>query len=238
MSAKNYTQKLIFIQSMVLLIFTTGADAQRGWGRPYRHGHTYYHGPWGVRPFVSLGFRGMNSRHHSRYFYRPFSGYYRAIAPPFGVRIAILPPGCHRIYAGPDSYYYYNGTYYSPSDRNDYKVVAPPLGAKVPELPKDAQAVVINGQKYYELDGTYYKEEIAVNNELWFTVVGINGELNTDNTSADNPKIGDRVAKLPADCKAVVISGKKYFEAPSGLYYEEIISPNKVEYEVVGNLDK
>jgi len=110
-------------------------------------------------------------------------------------------------------------------------------------LPGDAQAVVIDGQKYYVSDGTYYKEEIDADNKLWYTVVGVNGELQPDNELGENPatmgdRVGDRVEKLPQGCRTIVISGKKYFEAPSGLYYEEIISPNKVYYEVVGKSDE
>jgi len=242
---------------ILLLIFNSGALAQRGWGHSYRHGysygrgygHSYYHGPRVysyVHPYVSIGYRGIHYRHYGGYFYRSFPGYYRAVIPPFGFHISILPPGYRRIYVGHYPYYYYNGIYYSPYD-NGYKVVAPPLGARVTELPRDAQAVIIDGQKYYVWDGTYYQEEIVNDNEIEYIVVGRNGNVNGDaNSNADEnadvrtngSEIGDRVSKLPPDCHVVVISGKKYYESPDGIYYEEIISPNKVEYEVVGKPDE
>ena len=248
MSTRNYTQKSVWILGIVLLLATAGAEAQRGWGRPYRHHHGYnrYYGPRIYafpRSYVSVGFAGIHYRYYGGYFYRPFPGYFRAVAPPIGVHISILPPGCRRIYVGSYPYYYYNGTYYSPSERShEYTVVSPPYGAKVPELPADAQAVVIDGQKYYVLDGTYYKEEIDADNKLWYTVVGLNGELGSDGAREENrandDRVGDRVDKLPEGCRTIVISGKKYFESPSGLYYEEVISPNKVYYEVVGKPDE
>ncbi|MES1219556.1 MAG: DUF6515 family protein [Bacteroidota bacterium] len=249
MSAKNYTQKLILIMGIALLIVGTGADAQRGYGRSYRHyghyGRDYYYGPRVhsfYHPYFSVGFGGLNYRYYGGYYYRPFGGYYRAVIPPFGIRITVLPPGYHRIYVGSYPYYYYNGIYYSPTERNDYKVVAPPLGAQVPDLPADAQPVIIDGQKYYTLNGTYYVEERDADNKLSYTVVGVNGELNTGNNANENnnqvDRVGDKVNQLPANSKAIIISGKKYFEAPSGLYYEEIISPNKRYYEVVGKADE
>jgi hypothetical protein len=247
MSARNFTQKRVLLLGLVLFLATAGSEAQRSWGRPYRHhGYGWYHSPRIYsfpRPFVSVGFAGIHYRYYGGYFYRPFPGYYRAVAPPMGIRITVLPPGCRRIYVGSYPYYYDNGTFYSPSEgRNEYTVVTPPYGAKVPVLPTDAQAVVIDGQKYYVSDGTYYIEEIGADNKLWYTVVGVNGELRPENERDENTilsdRVGDRVEKLPSGCRTIVISGKKYFEAPSGLYYEEIISPNKVYYEVVGKPDE
>ncbi|MEJ0106276.1 MAG: DUF6515 family protein [Bacteroidota bacterium] len=245
MGTKNYTIRFIFIMGILLLLFNSGVLAQRGRGHSYRYGygyrHSYYHGPRVysfAHPYVSIGYRGINYRHYGGYFYRPFRGYYRAVIPPFGFYISILPSGYRRIYVDHYPYYYYNGIYYSPYG-NGYKVVAPPLGARVPELPRDAQAVIIDGQKYYVLDGTYYQEEIVNDNDVDYVVVGRNGVLNNaDNSANDGSKIGDRVSRLPADCRAVVISGKKYYESPDGIYYEKIISPNKVEYEVVGKPDE
>jgi len=203
MIAKNFTQKRVLMLGLVLLLATAGTEAQRGWGRPYRHhGYGWYHSPRIYsfhRPFVSIGFAGIHYRYYGGYYYRPYPGYYRAVAPP---------------------------------------IVTLPYGTKVPELPSDAQAVVIDGQKYYVSNGAYYKEEIDADNKLWYTVVGVNGERRTDIEGDENStvsdRVGDRVEKLPPGCRTIVISGKKYFEAPSGLYYEEIISPNKVYYEVVG----
>lgn len=251
MQFKNYSLR-VFVIMAILLIASADMYAQRGWGRGRGYGYgrhysrSYYYGPRVysfARPYVSIGFGGINYRYHGGYFYRPFPGYYRAVAPPFGIRISVLPPGYRRVYVGNYPYYYYNGTYYSEKNPNNYEVVQPPLGARVPELPKDAEVKVIEGQKYYEFDGTYYKEEITDNDEIWYTVVGTDGILDTGNSDATaentvGDQIGDKVDKLPENCKAIVISGKKYYESPAGLYYEEIISPNKVYYEVVGRVDE
>ncbi len=245
MKLKNYTIRLLVI---LPILFLASADLQAQWGRGhYRyHSRAYYHGPRVysfARPYVSVGFRGVSYRYYGGYFYRPFPGYYRAVAPPFGISITVLPPGYRRVYAGSYPYFYYNGTYYSEKKPKRYEVVEPPLGARVPELPKDASVKVIDGKKYFEYDGTFYKEEVTDNNETWYTVVGTDGVLDTGNndTIADNqegPKIGDRVDKLPENARAVVISGKKYYQTPDGLYYEEVISPNKVYYEVVGGTNE
>jgi hypothetical protein len=241
MSTKNFTLRLIFIMGILLLIGSSGVYAQRGRGHSHWRGHSSYYGPRFhsySRSYASIGF-GFNARYHSGY-YRPYHSYYRGVRPYFGFRIGVLPFGYHRIYVGAYPYYYYNGIYYSPYGNNDYRVVAPPLGAIVPELPGDAQDVIIDGQKYYVVDGTYYRQEMDKDNRIEYRVVGVNGVLNTDtnnsNPASDNygSNIGDRINKLPADCRAVTIHGKKYYEAPSGIYYEEIISPNKIEYEVVG----
>ena len=246
MKFKSYLFRF-FVLAVILLIASSDMYAQRGWGRSRHYSRGYYHGPRVysfARPYVSIGFGGVNYRYHGGSFYRPFPGYYRAVAPPFGISVNILPPGYRRVYVGPNPYYYYNGTYYSERRPSNYEVVKPPLGARVPELPKDAQVTVIDGQKYYEYDGIYYKEEITDKDEIWYTVVGTDGVLDTDNDgdaiaeTTVGDKIGDKVDKLPENCRAIVISGKKYYEAPSGLYYEEVISPNKVYYEVVGKSDE
>jgi hypothetical protein len=136
---------------------------------------------------------------------------------------------------GPNPYYYYNGIYYRPHG-NEYEVVAPPLGAVVDKLPPGAKVKVIDGQKYYELNGTYYKEDFNANNELSYTVVGTDGVLNTDGQEGltYEPVIGDRIDKLPADSRPVVIQGEKLYNTPSGLYYKEVYEGNKLYYELVG----
>ena len=221
-----------FILSFGILFLSGNLNAQ---GRRHyeRREYHYYSG----RPIVSIGFGirnyGYYPSYHSYPYYGPSYRYYPG-TPYFGLRISTLPFGFNTIYVGPDPFYYYQGTYYKPYGNDQYEVTAPPLGARVPELPKNAKVAVIDGQKYYELDGTYYKEDITDNNEIWYTVVGTNGELNTGNTVLQNDKVGDRVDELPADSKAVVINKQKYYLAPSGVYYQEVIDGNKVLYEIVG----
>jgi hypothetical protein len=60
--------------------------------------------------------------------------------------------------------------------------------------------------------------------------------LNTDKDTgmSNEPQVGDRTDKLPADSKPVVIQGEKLYSTPSGLYYKEVIEGSKVYYELVG----
>jgi hypothetical protein len=236
-----------------------GRDQRRGYGqRPhYRNyygyrNNRYYNRGWsyggyryngwhpGYRfggPRVIIPYRGINFHYFNGYYYRPFGTYWRMVPPPVGLSIAILPGGYRRVYAGGDPYYYYGGAYYRELRDRRYEVVDAPLGASVPELPEAAKVIVINGEKLYELDGTYYKEEIRDNSEIWYTVVGRDGKLDTAVEAAlpDNrPANGTWVDKLPDNCKTVVISGNKYFVSPDGVYYEEVVEKNTIRYRVTG----
>jgi hypothetical protein len=211
-----------------------------------RRGHYRYygHGPYrGQRvvhvsgPRIIVPYRGVSFHYSNGYYYRPYGNYFRVVAPPVGIHINILPRGYRRVYVQDVPYYYYGGTYYRPGSRADqYEVVEAPLGATVPELPNGTKVVVINDQKYFELDGTYYKEEIRGNDEIWYTVVGKNGRLDTedDEYSEDGPYVGDIVDDLPANCKKVVLNGNKYFVSPDDIYYEEMGSGKDIRYKVVG----
>lgn len=244
-TAKFFTRFLVL--SLASVIISSNLSAQRGRHYERRGYHSYY-----SRPIVSIGFGYRNYGYYP--YYSPAYRYYPG-GSYFGLRIGALPFGFSTIYIGPHLFYYYDGTYYRPYGDNEYEVTAPPLGAKVPELPRNSKVMVIDGLKYYESNGTYYKEEITDNNEILYKVVGVNGKLNTDN-NVDNSnndinnnnnnnsaiqnddrgavKIGDRVDDLPADSKAVVINKQKYFLAPSGVYYQEVVDGNKIHYEVVG----
>jgi hypothetical protein len=234
------------IRTGILLIIITLAGfysfAQPGWGRHYAYRPAYYHGPrvYSVgHPYVSIGFRGLNYAYYGGYFYRPFPGYFRMVAPPIGIGITILPPGYQRIDVGQYPYFYFNGIYYAPSPGNTYTVVSPPLGAQVNNLPPDTHVMVIDGQKYYEYNGTYYRENVSSDNQRSYTVVGTDGVLNTDSdgpapVTPAGPRIGDRMDKLPDNCREITINGTTYYEAPSGYYYQEVIEKNTISYEVVG----
>ena len=223
----------------IALFIVHDASAQRGRGR-YRH-HSYgpYRGQRVVHiagPRVIVPYRGISFHYSNGYYYRPYGGYFRVVAPPIGIHINILPRGYRRIYVRDVPYYYYGGTYYRPGAGADkYEVIEAPLGASVPELPNGAKVVVINEQKYYELDGTYYKEEIKDNDEIWYTVVGRDGKINTDEEyTNDGPYVGDILDELPANSKSVVVNGNKYFVSPDDVYFEETVTNGKVQYKVVG----
>ncbi len=226
-----------------LLVFSTFSNAQRGRGRHY--GHSYYHGRSAYyRPSFSVGFRTGYYPHYGSYYYRHRYNFYRPFTPRFGVRVMVLPSGYRRIYAGAYPYYYYGGVYYAPLAGRGYQTVKPPIGARISELPGDAQAVVIDGQQYYVIDGTYYREITTRDNNVEYEVVRTDGRMSrtddVNHVTQDNyaPQPGDRVSKLPSGSRSVVIKGKKYYESPDGVYYEEIISPNKVYYEVVSGTNE
>ncbi|MEO5563539.1 MAG: hypothetical protein ABIR18_08890, partial [Chitinophagaceae bacterium] len=73
-------------------------------------------------------------------------------------------------------------------------------------------------------------------NEIWYTIVGKNGKLNTDDLPMqdDGPVVGDIVDKLPADCYKVTLNGTIYYVSPDNVYYEETIQHNTIKYKVSG----
>ncbi len=257
MKTKSTLLKITFF-FFVLTVFTTTADAQRSRNRDRRSSYNswQYYPSWGQRffqipgSFLSLQFGGNPYYYSGGLFYRPYGSYYEVAAPPFGIHINVLPRGYWSLHAGGYPYYYYNGIFYRQNER-DYEVVRAPVGAEVPALPRDAKPVVIDGEKFYEYNGTYFKDYIKPNGELWYTVEGKHGVLNTEKnntynnqplqqpnnypeTSTSKISIGDMVNQLPADHKTVVINGKKYFVTPDNVYYEEVIEGNMIKYKVAG----
>lgn len=234
-----------FFLAIFGLLFLQDSQAQRGRynnRRVYRSYNSYYHPRTVISfssPRVLIPFGGMNYYYSRGYYYRSYGSAFRIIAPPIGININILPRSYRQVYVGDVPYYYYGGVYYKKGKKkNTYEVVEAPLGASVPELPEGAEVVVINNQKFYEMNGTYYKEEIKDNSEIWYTVVGRDGKLNTDETVLEEedkgPVVGDIVDKLPNDCRTVVVGGVKYFVSPDGVYYEEIMQQNTLKYKVSG----
>ena len=227
-----------------------------------------------ARPLPVYGYNNNRPRNNYRPVgYRPHYGYnhpysyygrirypFMHYGPSFGFRIHILPFGFFPFYLGGYPYYYYQGIYYRPYQDGGYEVIAPPLGARVSGLPPGARPRIIDGEKYYELGGTFYQEEITEDNRLWYVVVGIDGILNTNNTTQPAPEVlppapnsnhpvpvpdysnnlpiaapGTKINELPAGSKAVVINQQKFYEAPDGIYYQEVIEGDSVSYVVVGN---
>jgi hypothetical protein len=236
-----------FLITFCLVLLMQGLQAQ--WGRGRGHSNHNYNRYYSYsRPRVSIGIYSQGyyrspryyspGYYHSPGYYRPSIGFYGSwVRPRIGIHVNVLPPGYWGFYMGPSPYYYYGGAYYRPGPRpGDYEVIDAPLGASVPELPHGAKVVVINEQKFYELDGTYYKEDIRDNNEIWYTVVGKNGKVDTDYMPApDNgPKEGDVIDKLPEGSRKVTLNGKTYFVSPDDVYYEETMEHNTVKYRVAG----
>lgn len=216
--------RYFFILVLVLTISTT-LSAQNF----YRHRDYYHYYP----DYRSYGYFGPGIFNYN-YGYLPVRSSFPYYAPYFGIRMDVLPFGYRTIFVGADPFYYYDGTYYTHRN-NYYEATTAPIGAKLPELPSGSKAVVIDGMKYYEHRGTYYKEEISGDNHLLYEVVGTNGVLNTPQAPIDNNDVGTRVDNLPANTRTVIINKQKYYVAPTGIYYQEIIDGNRVYYQVVGN---
>jgi len=236
-----------------------GGGGYRGGYSHYNYGRSYYPS----RPIVSVNI-GHSYGYRPYSYYPTYSNPYSYVhfGPAFGFRLNVLPFGYYPFYYGGNPYYYYNGIYYRPYSGGGYEVTAPPLGATVKHLPAGTKVTIIDGVKYYELGGTFYQEEITEKNKLRYKVVGTDGVLNTANdapTDSENapapmpennnapavnnnppqnstvtPEIGARFDQLPADSKTVVINKQKYFLAPSGVYYQEVIDGNVIRYEVTG----
>lgn len=242
----------------VLLIFalllSVGLFAQRGRGNQ-KHYKFNKHNNYN-RNYISVN---AGPRYGYNYQYRPSyrpvpvyrtnirpvyrsSRTYVHFGPAFGLRLNVLPFGYNRVFVGSNPYYYNDGVYYRSYQNGGYEVVAPPLDATVVRLPANAIVTIVDGQKYYQVGGTFYQEEIIGNNKLQYRVVGTDGVLNTgsdegeyeDMNAVDEviPALGSRYNTLPVDSKVQVINQQKYFVAPNGIYYKEVIEGNNVRYEV------
>ena len=113
------------------------------------------------------------------------------------------------------------------------------MGAVVSALPKGAKAVTVNGEKFYEFNGTYYKEGANDKNEVVYTVVGKNGEINNSDDSSTDPNVplhvGDIVSTLPENSREVTINGQVLFVSPDNLYFKQRDDNGTTNYEVVGS---
>lgn len=203
----------------------------------------------------------LSYNYYPRYSYRPYyySPYsYSHYGPVFGFRIGVLPFGYYPFYLGNDPYYYYDGIYYRPYADGGYEVTQPPLGATVKHLPDGAKETTINGQQYYEIGGTFYQASYNAKNKLQYVVVGTDGVINQIDPSqpvapAQAPQnmaplpdqqlqqqqiVTANVNQLPANSKVVTIQQQKYYMAPNGVYYQEVINAdNTVYYQPVGGLN-
>ncbi|HMR92429.1 MAG TPA: DUF6515 family protein [Chitinophagaceae bacterium] len=245
MKTKRYLFLFLFFLPLFLLL-TAEAGAQRRWRNGRAHYRPYYPPVRTFaynRPFVSVHFGGIAYRYQYGRFYRPYGTVFRVVAPPVGIRIAVLPPGYRRFYIGADLYYYHNRTFYRPLGEREYEVIAPPAGATVSEIPGDARETIIDGKTYYEAGGTYFTEEEDENGEIRYRVAGVNGVLDTKEKKETpaapakpaGPQVGDRFESLPVNSKQVTINGEKLYMSPSGYYYKQVADDGEAYYEVVGN---
>lgn len=215
---------------------------------PRRYSYAYYP-HYSILPHTSISiyFGGSPYYYDNGLFYGYYNNYYEPIYAPFGIRIRTLPFGYYPFYIGPTPYYYYGGNYYRNYSDNEYEVVDAPLGAVITDLPKGAQVAMVNGEKFYEFNGTYYKEGVNSKNQVIYTVVGKNGEVNnsdtlrtTNNTTQGNVssgqplRVGDIIFTLPENCRQVVINGQNLYVSPDNVYFKQNIIDGSTTYEVVG----
>lgn len=171
------------------------------------------------------------------------SRYYSYFRPYLGFSLRALPFGYYPFFYGDVQFYYSGGLYYRHFD-DEYKVVVPPVGAEVPNIPAYAQKVTVNGQAYYEYKGVYYKQSENTEGKKVYVIAGKDGVLNTNegindpnDSNTDNVqgiKVGDIVNELPESAREVTLKGERYYVSDDGVYYEEIISGDKITYRVVG----
>lgn len=167
--------------------------------------------------------------HYSRgVFYRPVRRGYVVVAPPVGLRIAVLPPYYARVVVRGMLFFYCNGVFYQKTedDTETYVVVKPPIGAKVKELPEGYTIKLIDGKKYYVVDNTYYAEVLS-DNKMYYEVVQPPQQVTS------HLMIGARLPHLPESHEVKVIDNQKYYLA-NGIYFKEIIESDTIWYEAVG----
>ena len=179
--AMNF-QRLALV-SMFVFVFENclvfNVDAQRHRGGEGRHREpSWQYSNMPVRgayfrdvPHGSVRFyhRGHDFYFREGLFYRPYHAGFQVVAPPFGLRVGILPRACLNFYIGRIPYYYYCGTYYIKRE-GQYEVVAPPVGAVIESLPQGYETVYVDGQTFYTLDGVQYKP-ILKDGEMWYEVI-------------------------------------------------------------------
>ena len=76
-----------------------------------------------------------------------------------GASIASMPPRTETVYVGSTTYYYANGSYYTPVPAGGYTMAAPPVGATVAQPPSQVVNVTVNDQNYGYSKGAYYEIE-------------------------------------------------------------------------------
>lgn len=195
------------------------------------------------RTFISINFGGYPYWYDRGCFYGYYDGFYEPVFAPIGIHVTILPLGYFSIFVGPRRYYYYEGIYYRRLADNvdEYEVIDAPMGAVVTSLPKGATVAVVNGEKFYEFNGTYYKEGANSKNEVVYTVVGKNGNINNTeeqqqpvSTTKQAPQIGDEITTLPENSRQVTINGELLYVTPDNLYLKAQTNNNTTTYKVVG----
>ncbi|HEY0611845.1 MAG TPA: DUF6515 family protein [Chitinophaga sp.] len=231
-------RRLLILGALIAFISTFSAGSVLAQRRVSVGGH-FYGG--GARVAVGAHFGGGYYYRPRVYHYYP-RPYVRAYYPyyyPIGFRLGVLPYGFMTFGTAWGPYYYYDGTFYRPTDDKEYEVAEPPVGADVPSLPSGAKEVTIDGNTYYEYKGTIYQEVIK-QNQRRYAIVGKDGQLNTggDNDQAPSGTQPDDniISELPRNSRKVEIHGETMYVSPDGMYYQEERDANNnvTGYRIVG----
>jgi hypothetical protein len=110
-----------------------------GHGHGHRHGHgwhgggRYYYGPWRGY-YRAVAPWGVPYYYGAGAWYRPFGVGYVAVGAPIGVVVPYLPPAYTTVWYGGAPYYWGGGAYYRPAP-GGYAVVAAPGTVAPPQPP-------------------------------------------------------------------------------------------------------
>lgn len=178
----------------------------------------------GALPFgYSTFYMGPNPfYYYDGIYYRPYGNEYEVTAPPLGAKVSELPKNAKVTVINGQKYYVYDGTYYKETINDNNEV---------------AYTVVGTNGKLNTTDNTDNgnSNDNAVDNNSSNNNGNNNDNNNTvDNSGSQSNEIGSRVDVLPTDSKPIVINKQKYYLAPSGVYYQEVVDGNKIHYEIVG----
>jgi len=114
-----------------------------------------------------------------------------------------------------NTYSYYNGIFYQPTETG-YKIVSPPVGIRVSELPKENFRITLKKSIYYYFNGVFYSRDIDGAYRVMTAPMGV------------------LVDELPLGCYLIDIEGSQYF-ALNNVYYKKVTTPeSKIRFKVVG----
>ncbi len=239
-----------FRYMLAITLMTTAFSSSYAQHRIYRNSDNRYYGSG----YANHGYRLPH--YFNRYVpYRSiikvgYNSFYRYPVLGIGLRFTRLPFGYTSFYFGNIPYYYFGGTYYR-NYNNGYQVVIPPVGARVASIPQDARLEVINDETYYQHNGTYYKELQMPNGSILYEVMDTNIILNSNNAPVQQvpmqgehvpvrknsyEKIGYETEKLPSNCKAITLNEQRYYQSPTGWYYQEMQNENGSTFKIVGSV--
>jgi hypothetical protein len=232
-------RRLLILGALIAFISTFSAGSVIAQRRVSVGGHFY-----GGGARVAVGARFGGGYYHRppvyHYYPRPYVRAYYPYYYPIGFRLGVLPYGFMTFGTAWGPYYYYDGTFYRPTDDKEYEVAEPPVGADVPSLPSGAKEVTIDGNTYYEYKGTIYQEVIK-QNQRRYAIVGKDGQLNTGGNddqapSANTPSDDNIIPQLPQNSRKVEINGQTMYVSPDGMYYQEERDGNNnvTGYRIVG----